>query len=429
MTFACSDPKGYGEYQSFDLSSNPATIVADGTSETYPIFTCIPKKDVRKIAISDEDGRYVFIGADVDPDTGDTPVDLEPRVVHDEANTLAYWTAVTSPTFPVENGVVRGTLSSYPNTIRPSDFGANYGTGDGAKWHGPLSLRWLPGEYPDYRIRVRLMNRQFYPRAQGKIELYFLNTAGERIGKFMLKDNGTESKLVYAQVQIGVGNSKHKDLYYGPGKIKSGKTTTKTIKVKNGTKTVTEKGKKKTTQLWKTVKLEEDGDTGEFTNFYGYMELQKIGNKYRVEILKQTYDGNPGWSKPLVVNWTDSKNEYTEALAGLALYCAKFDITEDVVDPRVNYKNNELALCDIEVWSIINGGNQANKPEVIARAGDEVKINCEDHRVYKNGAYFMKKFYIGSEFLDIKGGISKTFAFEPDLSEADWYIEYRPTSN
>ncbi|WP_310360085.1 distal tail protein Dit [Neobacillus drentensis] len=424
LTFACSDPKGYGEYESRDITINPLTITPNGTADCYPIFTCIPKNDVKKIAVADEEGNYVFIGADVDPDTGDTPIDLEPLVLHDECNTLAYWTTVTTPTFPVENGVVKGTMGSYPSTIRPNDFGSK----TPGKWHGPLSLRWLPGAYDDFRIRVRLINIQSYYRAEGKIELYLLNSNGERIGKFMLKDNRTNNKVVYAQVQLGTsGNSK--DLYNSPGTIKAGKTVKLTIKVKNGTKTITSAGKKKTEQLWKTITLDEDMDTSSFTNFYGYLELQKIGNKYRVEILKQNYNGNPGWSKPIVIPWTDTNNKFSQnQLAGIALYCAKADITEDTVDPVVNYKNNELAACDIQVWNIINGGNDSTKPVVIARNGDEIKINCEDHTVYKNGAYFMEKLYIGSEFLTMKGGIQRTFAFEPGLDEADWYMEVRPTT-
>ncbi|WP_439951336.1 phage distal tail protein, partial [Caenibacillus caldisaponilyticus] len=74
------------------------------------------------------------------------------------------------------------------------------------------------------------------------------------------------------------------------------------------------------------------------------------------------------------------------------------------------------------------GNKGSTKPTVIAHAGDEIKINCEDHTVYKNGAVFMEKFYIGSNFPTMEGGVTKSFAFEPDLDEADWYYEYRPTT-
>jgi predicted phage tail component-like protein len=90
LTFSCSDPKGYGEHQQNDMTQNPITIFPEGTAECYPVFTCIPKKDVTKIAITDENGTYVYVGSEVDPDTGDSPIDKEPLVLHDPCNTLVY---------------------------------------------------------------------------------------------------------------------------------------------------------------------------------------------------------------------------------------------------------------------------------------------------------------------------------------------------
>jgi predicted phage tail component-like protein len=426
MTFTCSNPKGYGQYTTFDVTENPTSIYPNGRSECYPIFTCIPKQDVQKIAVASEDGEYVFLGEGVDLDTGEALQNLEPLVVSDECDALSNWTPVTTPTFEVENGVVRGSIFADQWSFGVSSFGAAYG----GKWHGPLISRWLPGAYNDFRIRIRLANRQYYPRAMGKIELYLLNNSGGRIGKIMLRDS-ENSKVVTAQVQLGTtSGGTHKDLYFGAGAIKQGRTVQKTIRVKNGTKTVTYKGKTTTVQLWRTVTINEDLDTGVFTDFYGYIELKKIGNKYRVEILKLDSKSNPAWTKPIVINWTDTSNTYSgNNLAGIALYCAKYDITEDTANPVVAYRNNGLSLSGVQVWNIIDGGNDSTKPKTIAHAGDEIKINCENHNVYKNGAYFMDKFYIGSQFLTMNGGIYKTFAFEPGLDKADWYVEYRPTTN
>lgn len=434
LTFACSDPKGYGDYVFNDMVVNPTTITPGGNDECYPVFTCLPKKDVTKIAVTDEDGNYIFMGADVDPDTGNSPIEKEPRVLNDPCNTLAPWTKITTNTLTwnLENGVIGGEMTSSANSLFPgktSDGYANFGDPVASKWHGPVRLQWLPGSYNDYRIRVRLINQQSYNRAQGKIEVYLLDSTGARIGKLMLKDNGTESKVVYASLQIQSG-SNQKSLYYGPGTIKKGKTKTITVKVGNGTKKVKTKGTTKTVQQWKTVKLDEDLDTSTFTNFYGYLELEKIGNKFRIEIMKLDDDGNPSWKKPVTAKWTDTKNTYGKDLAGIAFYIAKYDIYEDKTKPITRYKNNDMRLCDVKVWNIIDGGDGTTltSPTVIARKGDEIKLNCEDRTVYKNGDYFMKKLYIGSDFPTMRGGISKTFAFEPGLDEADWYVEYRPTT-
>ncbi|PJN90547.1 distal tail protein Dit [Bacillus sp. mrc49] len=433
ISFGCSDPKGYGVYEKNNMNKNPITLTPNGAAESYPIFTCLPKKPVTKIAITDQDGDYVYIGSEVDPDTGDTNIDLEPLVLHDPCNTLATWTSINSSnlTFELESGVPSGTMQSTPNSIRvgkTSDGLDNFGAvNPNNKWHGPIRQQWLPGSYGDFRIRVRMWNRQYYARARGKCEIYLLNATGVRIGKIMLKDNGN-SESVYAQVQIG-SSSNHHDLYFSQGTVKKGKKSKKSIKLGTGTKEVKSKGKTKTVQQWKTVKLDEDTTTSTFTDFYGYIELQKIGNKFTMEIMAFDEDSNPKWNKPISKTWTDSSKKYTESLAGIAFYTAKGDISEDKANPVKRYKNNGMGLADVKVWRIIDGGNKSSSsPTIIARPGDEVKINCEDRTIYKNGAYFMEKFYIGSKFQTLMGGIPTTLAFEPGLDDADWYYEIRPTT-
>lgn len=427
LTFICSDPKAYGEQEDIKVVNNPMTITPHGTSECYPIFTCLPHSDVTKIALTDQDGNYAYLGSEVDPDTGGTAIDNEPQIFHDYCNDLSPWTVITQGTltFNLENGKIGGSMRSVVDVFKAaltSDGYDDYGSPVSGSWHGPVIQRWLPEACSDYRIRVRMKNAQFYPRAQGKVEVYLLDSTGHRIGKIMLKDNGTNSYEVFAQAQIGDTNG-YQTLYYGAGTIKKG--TSKKITIKNEQNP---KGKTKTEQKWQTITETESFSTDTFTNFYGYIEIQKIGNKYKFEIMKLDDQANPAWSKPITGTWTDTTNKYGSALAGIALYVAKYDIKEDTVTPVVHYKNNTLDINDITVHKIINGGNNATMTTpTIAKDGDEVKINCEDHTIYKNGAIFMDKLYIGSNFPVMVGGVEQTFAFEPDLDSADWYLSYRPT--
>ncbi|WEG14158.1 phage tail family protein [Pullulanibacillus sp. KACC 23026] len=426
LLFTCSDPKAYGEQQEIQITNNPFTVTPNGTTDCYPIFTCLPHADVTKIAVTDQDGNYAYVGSEVDPDTGGTAIDNEPQILHDYCNDLSPWQTITQSnlTFNLENGKIGGSMRSVVDVFKvglTSDGKDDYGSNVSGHWHGPVIQRWLPQACNDYRIRARMKNAQFYPRAQGKIELYLLDANGKRIGKIMLKDNGS-SEEVYAQAQIGDTTDYH-TLYYGAGTVKKG--ASKKLKIKNETNP---KGKTKTAQKWKTITETESFSTDTFTNFYGYIEIQKIGNKYRFEIMKLNDDVNPAWSKPITGTWTDNTNHYGSALAGIALYVAKYDIKEDQVTPVVNYQNNTLDLCDVTVNNIINGGNSASSTTpTIAKDGDEIKINCEDHNLYKNGAFFNDKLYIGSNFPVMVGGVEQTFAFEPDLDSADWYVSYRPT--
>ncbi|WP_028983337.1 distal tail protein Dit [Sporolactobacillus terrae] len=430
LTFVCSDPRAYGEQTAINVDTNPKTFTPQGTGEAFPIFTCIPKKDVTKIAVTDQEGNYAYIGADVDPDIGNSPIDNEPLILHDDCNTLAPWTTVTNPTFNVETGVIQSSFRSTTESFKVAltNGSADFGAPVAGKWHGPCMQRMLTQSCNDYRIRVRFYNNQYYPRAEGKVEAYLLDAKGKRIGKVMLKDPGNSEEVI-AQAQIGDYNAgAYHNLYQSSGSVYKKRPETIKLKTKNGTKTVTVKGKKKTEQLWKTVNRTEDLSTGTFTDFYGYIEIQKIGNKFRCEIMKLDDKSNPSWPKPIVATYTDTQNQFSAALSGIALYAAKWDITEDTTDPPKHYTPNGLGITDIRVNNIVNGGNGAQAaPTVIARAGDEIKINCEDGHVYKNTALFMDRFYIGSNWPKMQGGVPNTYGFEPDVNDADWYIDYRPS--
>ena len=433
LTFSCSDPKGYAEMITSDLIENPVTILPEGQSETYPVFTCMPNKDVTKIALTDEDGVYVYVGGEVDPDSGDLPVDNKPRVIHDPCNTLATWTTITNSTltWSLDNGVIGGVMRSTTDTIKvglKSDgVHADFGDAVKGKWHGPCVRQYFPDDYSDFEIKVRMYNRQVNPRARGKCEAYLLDRLGNKIGYFSLKDNGN-SEEVKIRIVLYKGSSS-KILYNSYGTVTKRKSKTKKLKLGTGKEKVTVKTKgKKTTkvvQQWKTIKVTEDFSTSTFTDFYGYISLKKVGNKFTYEIMKLDENSNPAWKKPITKTITDTANKFTSQLAGVAFYTAKYDINEDKADPVKYYTNNKMALCDLKVWNILNGGTK--KIPVIARSGDEIKINCEDRTIYKNGEIFMSELYIGSDWPDLQGGVEKVFAFEPDLDSSQWYMEYRPT--
>jgi predicted phage tail component-like protein len=436
LTFTCSDPRAFGEQVSLQATENPNTLEIDGVAETFPILTCIPKHDVTKIAVTDQDNHYAYIGADVDPEIPTASVDKEPLVFWDQCQTLDPWEEVTSPTFNIENGQI-GEGSSMRTTGESIKIGtdenghADFGTDVTGKWYGACRRQTLSTPLSDYRVRARLYNNQYYARAMGKCELYLLDQNGVRIGKIMLKDNGN-GETVYAQAQLGYdSNGTHQEIYYGQGQIDSRGTEEKLIKVNDGTVTVKKKGKTTTQQKWKTLKRTVDLSTGTFTNFYGYIEIEKIGNKFTTRIMKFDDDSNPVWDKPITATFTDTGNQYQRQLGGIAFYTAKYKITEDGTNPRNYYTNNGMGLCDVKIWEIIDGGNKPqvinSVPVVIAHAGEEIKINSETRTVYKNGAIFMEYLYPGSTFLRLRGGIPTTLSFEPGLDDADWFLDFRPT--
>lgn len=425
LSFVCSDPAAYGEQKSLSIASSPQSITAEGGIKTYPILSCMLKKDVTKIAVADQGGNYIYLGNDIDPDTGGSPIDNEPRILHDECTSLAPWSAVSSPTFSLENGVASGSNDStaWGLTYHHAADGSGFGPVTSGKWYGPVRQQWLSASCDDYQITTWLYNFQHYPRAKGKIELYLLDTDGNRIGRIGLKDAGDGSNEVYMIVELG-DSSQHKELYYGTGDIKK---TSESVNEANLQTVAPAKKDQKTTYAWKTIKKIEEITTDTFTNFYGWITVRKVGQQFTCDIMKCDPDTiRPLWSNPIHTAYTDIHNYYQKPLAGLAVYFAKYAITEDTSTPVYHYADNGLSLNDVSVWHIINGGNAAGSAYPIARVGDEIVINCEEHRVYKNGATWMQELAIGSTWLDLPAGIPKTLAFDPMPGDADWSIDYRP---
>ncbi|MDQ7860622.1 hypothetical protein RCO48_04665 [Peribacillus frigoritolerans] len=99
--------------------------------------------------------------------------------------------------------------------------------------------------------------------------------------------------------------------------------------------------------------------------------------------------------------------------------------------PKKAYKHNNIALTDVKVWNIIDGGNNSTKaPTVIAHKGDEIKINAEDRTVYKKWCTLYGEFIYRFKFPNFAREHSKKHSLlNRTLGEADWYSEYRPTNN
>lgn len=440
ITFTCSKPFAYGEQQSETITEDVYELTPDGEAPTYPVFTIIPNTDVTNIAISDDSGSYVFLGQDENTESQTTIVNKEPQILNDACNTLDTWTKLTQETmtFSTENVYISSVadMRSTANSLRIGQKdGKDYFGGNVSKqWHGAARRQMLTQACDDYRVRVRLYNIEHTFRAKNKIEVYLLATDGTRIGKMMLKDNDNTREVMIA-CDVGYNSDNRKEIYASTGAVSKYKTTssaTKTVKVKVGTKTVTKTVNKKKTKVtenvYKTLKLDSDFHQSTYTDFYGWLQLEKVGNKYTFSFMKLNENGSNAWSKTKNYTYTDTKGYSNKQLGGIAFVISKYDITEDL--NGIDYTPNTMALCDVKVWNLIDGGNKANnEPEIVAYAGEEIKIDSEDGRVYRNGVPYMNNFYIGSTFFKVIGGTSKVFSFSPSPDEAEIKVDYVPTKH
>ena len=437
ITFKCSSGVGVGITREHELVSQTSRITPRGNTTTYPVFTYIGQEQT-KIGISDGDD-YIYIGKGFDVENQDAPVNMQPRILNDACNTLATWTALSSTSdiqFNIENGVisddaaVRTTGNSLTVTLKDGDnyFGKNVE----GKWHGPARMQWLSKSLTDYKITARMLVNNKYARAMGKVELYLLDQNGRRIGKIMVKDND-ESLKNMVQVQIGYdSNGTSKDVYLstrdGDVKVTEKSKAKKELKYQAKVKTTTtdKKGKKTTVETTptKTMMLPQDLSFNTFTDFYGNISLTKKGDLYTVAIQKLDSNGNP-IKKVYEDYFTDTHKIYGDKLAGIAIYFAKYDITEDKLEIPVKYKENTVQLNDVKVWELLG-----EEKQIIAEQGDEIIIDCGTNTVTKNGEPYMENLYIGSNFFDMTGDIQTAFSVNPPPDENNkWYLSYKERVN
>ena len=121
----------------------------------------------------------------------------------------------------------------------------------------------------------------------------------------------------------------------------------------------------------------------------------------------------------------DSKFNF--ALANLAVYFAKHDITEDLAKPNVAYRSDFLTLTDYKEWSSDGSNDPDDIPHIIAHKGEEVIIDTGAETVTVNGRSLDKYTSWLSTFPGITGGIPQALHFYPDPANAEITIDYRPT--
>lgn len=446
ITFGCPESKSYGELIEQPLTKASTVLNAEGTAPTGAILTLEAGQNLKKIGVSDENGDFVYIGSNFELDDADTTVNMKPRILYDPCNTLASWTKVTPSTltFNIENGDIAtdANISATANALVPTkkngkpNFGTNPNGSSKTKWYGAVRQQYLTTACDDWIIRARFKVDNNYGRARNKIELYLLDSVGRRIGKIMIKDNGNSMENDVA-VQIGYNYPSNYKMVYNSATDKKVKTTkkntlgnkdvifkkSKTVKVKKTT--TTKSGKKKTETVSKKmteiVKYDQSNEENTFTDFYGYVELRKVGNKYTAVVQKLTSKGvaikNGKFTSK---TYTDSSKKFGDRLAGIAVYVAKLDIDEDA--QGFDYKPNSLALADVRVWNVLGAVN-----EVVAEAGDEIVIDCDNKTVYRNGVVYMENIYIGSVFPTLDPNEEQAYAVSPVPSATNkWSLSYHP---
>ena len=428
ITFNVPEGVGYGDRVSHIITTPTLALKPTGTAPTYPVLTLNVGEPITKAGVATENA-FVYVGSETEGET----IEAESKMVlNDPCNTVDSWTQLTAPTFTLENGIVGEGATMYSTgdaiQVAKKDGRFYYGASkDKTKWQGPLYRQGLPTTLADWKITARIYTDNRYARSRSKIELYLLSSTGARIGRIMVKDNGIDLQNELL-VEIGP-DVNNKDIFYSPTdnqKItKSAKTTTKTITITDTRKeTDKKKGYKKGDTYSRKLSVQSNDTENVWTDFYGTITLEKIGNKYTVEIQRMVKGGTPKGSK-YTKTYTDTENKYTEMMekfAGVALYSAAMPINEDIGTKPATYKQNIVQLTDLRVWNHKSAGTD---PSQTFEVGDEVIFDLENGQVYKNGETI--PFAIGSTFFSVPANQTTNIGLIPEPSEKHtWLLDYTP---
>lgn len=220
----------------------------------------------------------------------------------------------------------------------------------------------------------------------GRAELYGFDSNGQKLFKFVLRDS--EEWFEYTEPEVFIGNT----LVLSDNKS-APKPKTENVQDDNN----------KT-----TTKEVDSGRFGDWNEFYGNFKLKrtKLSNgqyQWYAEVNK-IVDGR-------VVNSiktnTLSSDSYPKGLLN------------HVVIWFGQYKNSvavdTMGLTDLTVRRLNKLPDIATNQKIF-KAGDEVIIDCREHKVYSINKDYMMNLDIGSEFFDVRDGISEIKCISDDKS-------------
>lgn len=169
--------------------------------------------------------------------------------------------------------------------------------------------------------------------------------------------------------------------------------------------------------------VQEDSSTNAFTDFYGWVSVTKTNNRYEILIEKVSEQTGLRTGINYHTIFYDSFDEFSDnvQVQSVIFTSMKKQIEEDA--NNVFYGDVWSAMAEIHLNEFID----ANEEQVLLMTGDEIVIDCEKNKIYKNGQLFLENLALGSSFFEILG--DEEFSFSNSFEEIEWNIFYKPKFN
>lgn len=399
LTFTCADPFAYKEQVDTDVfTSSPATLDVASQVATKPIINVQVNSDITSLALTNSNNDYIYLGNPTDDDQSQTTVNPDQNVFNDPMTNTTTWAANTSTNYI--NGVVAGQYEC--NNYALFTGSADYGTGTG--WHGPSLKEFIPSsqQLQDFKVDAWVSFKSNNDASEGVCRIYLIDANNNSLGYICLKDNSGDPFTIF-QCKAGTESNGHDVCYTGQNHWGIEKKVSYKKKVN---------GKWRWFSRWVYSGHMEN----KFNDFYGVLEVKRIGNVWTATIIGMNKVQQPQYR--YTYSWTDKTNAYTSPkLAGVAIYNASYG-TKPVMD-------SANAITNVSIYQEnTSGWENANQIPVIASSGDEIMIDCEAHNILKNGDSMMDQLLIGSTFFDIAAG-TEVIGYSP-ADKVNIALSYRP---
>ena len=220
----------------------------------------------------------------------------------------------------------------------------------------------------------------------GRIEVYGFDSNGQKLFKFVLRDS--EKWYEYTQPEVFIGNK----LVLSDNK--------------SAPKPRTEKVKDSNDKL--VTKSVDSGRFGDWNEFYGNFKLRRkkgSNGKYQWNAeVNKVKDGKT--IKSIKTNTLSSEDYPIGELNHVVVWYGQYK-EDPVVDT--------MSINDINVKRLNKLPSEPVNQKIF-KAGDEVIIDCVEHKVYSKDDDYLRYLDIGSEFFEVRDGLSEIICISDDDS-------------
>lgn len=356
ITFICPDPHKYSAQEKiypFPPTNEELFYVENlGGTETYPKITLEFTENIANFAIMKDEDFLMFGTGDVDK----VPMDPRPVILREDFSTLNGWTAASS----VDEGTITGSFASNGSAIRPSIWGT------GAGWHGPSLVKGLTKQLQNFHMRCRFGNRATRVGQLGRVEVYFLDVNGNKIGKIALRNGNPNAITPLAQ------------------------------------------GRVKNNYVVNTY----GNYAGAWKNWNdGFMDVTRTGNKWRFYFAMYDFEEGREHTR-YTFEWVDAKGTATEKLAQVQVHIGAHGTSPG---PET------IFITDLKVNEIIGSGT--GETPYLFMAGDVLEIDNNKGSIFLNGQPYYESLNPASRFIALEKGLN-AITFHP-LSFRNGELSYR----